>query len=147
MAAPFYPFYIKKEDAHILVKQQRNMTAIVLLGMAIVIGSLQLFVYPKLSALYTEFSLQLPFITRQAPLLMYTLAASFMGVSFYLFLNEPSYTNLNEKLKKYKAGEMIKTSDLIDSKKELWILLPFGLIIGLLVMSIILPIYSLTSNF
>ena len=70
----------------------------------------------------------------------------FIVISTVLFTREPVYDELNEKLKKYKEGEMIKSSEIVDIKKELVWLIPIFLALAWLVYSIILPIYNLTNT-
>ena len=70
-----------------------------------------------------------------------------MAASYYLYTQEPDYTKLNEQLKKYKPGEMVRTSEVLNTKKDLWVLIPLGFVVGYIVLSVILPIYSLTSAF
>lgn len=141
----FLPFYIKKEDAHIIVKQQRTMLGIMLMAGAIALGCIQWFITPRLVEMYQEFAIPLPFITQISPPVTYTVLTLIVVSSLNALLSRPDYTELNTKLKKYKAGEMVMTSEVVNSKRSLWALVVVGLLIGWIVVSVILPIYSLTS--
>ena len=141
-----YPYYIKKEDAKDVLKIQKRLIAFILSAMAIVLGAIQFFVSPKLLSLYTESKITVPFIVQVSPNITYGIIIIFIVISTVLFTREPVYDELNEKLKKYKEGEMIKSSEIVDIKKELVWLIPIFLALAWLVYSIILPIYNLTNT-
>jgi len=58
----------------------------------------------------------------------------------------PVYYAKKNKTTKDKEGEMILSRKIIDTKKELIWLLPIVLIVGWIIISIILPVYSLTNT-
>lgn len=141
-----YPFYIKKEDAHLLVKQQKAMMGIVLLGIAIVMGIINFFVTPRLIALYSDFNIPLPPLIQLSPPITYGIIMALLVISYSLLTNRPAYEDINQKLRNYKHGEMIRSSEVVDVKKSLWVLVVVGILVGWLIISIILPIYSLTTT-
>ena len=141
-----YPYYIKKEDAKDVLRLQKRLIGFVLAAMSIVLGIMQFFVSPKLLSLYTESKITIPFITQISSNVTYGVILIFIVTSTVLFTKEPNYDELNEKLKKYKEGEMIKSSEIVDIKKELVWLIPIFLGIAWLVCSIILPVYNLTNT-
>jgi len=143
---PLYPSYIKKEDAKDLIKIQRRYISFTLIGMAIVLGVIQFFVSPKLLAMYTDFNLPIPLVTQMSSSVTLIAIIVLFVISTILLTQEPDYSELNEKLMKYKEGEMILSRKIIDTKKELIWLLPIVLVVGWIVVSIILPIYNLTST-
>lgn len=143
---PLYPSYIKKEDAKDLIKIQQRYVSIILIGMAIVLGVIQLFISPKLLSMYADFNLPIPLVTQMSSSVSLIAIIVLFVISTILLTQEPDYTELNEKLKKFKEGEMIMSRKIIDTKKELIWLLPIILVVGWMVISIILPIYNLTST-
>lgn len=144
---PGYPLYIKKEDARDTVKWQRRMGASVLIGATVVMWTMQYFVSPELLNLYYSLNTTPPVLIRFAQhiTLVFT-ALSITGASYLLF-HQPDYRRVDTIVKKYKDGEMIKTRELVDSKL-LWLFLTvLAIMTAYLVLTIILPIYSLTSQY
>ena len=115
--------------------------------MSITVGCIQFVLFPKLLSTYVDLKLEPPQIAQIPPLMLYGIIVLLMAASYYLYTQEPDYTKLNEQLKKYKPGEMVRTSEVLNTKKDLWVLSPLGFVVGYIVLSVILPIYSLTSAF
>ncbi len=142
----FYPFYIKKEHAKDLVKIQRRYVSITLIGSAIVLAIIQFAVSPKLFSLYREFNISVPFMTQISSTVSFCAIILLVVISTILLSKEPDYSELNEKLKKYKEGEMIRSKEIINTKKELIWFIPMFIVIGWIVLSVIQPIYNLTNT-
>lgn len=141
-----YPYYIKKEDAKDLIKLQKRLVAFILMAMAIVLGIMQFLVSPRLLALYVDSKIAVPSIVQISSTVTYGIIIIFIIISTFLLTKEPNYGKLDEKLKKYKEGEMIRSNEIVDIKKELAWLIPIFLAIAWIVYSIILPIYNLTNT-
>ena len=142
---PYYP-YIKKEDARDLVKSQRMMMPAVLCMGIIVIGIMQFFVTPKLLNLYKELNEQVPLITQLSPYILGLIVSVFTIISIYFLATPPNYERLEKVLSKYKDGEMIKRSEIVEVKYEALVLILLGLMVAYLVISTIVPIYNLTAK-
>ncbi len=142
----FYPFYIKKEHAKDLIKIQRRFVSITLIGSAIVLAIIQFAVSPKLFSMYQEFNVPIPFVTQMSPIVSFCAIILLVIISTVLLLKESDYSELNEKLKKYKEGEMIRSKEIINTKKELVWLIPMFIVVGWIVLSVIQPIYNLTNT-
>jgi len=141
-----YPLYIKKEDAREVVKWQRRAAAFVLIGITIVMAIMQFFVAPKLLNLYNSLNTQPPFLTQISSSLMLIIGALAVIGALYFLLSKPDYSKLDTVISKYKEGEMIKTKELMD-KRFVWLVLGvLAIMVIYLVATIILPIYSLTSQ-
>jgi len=144
---PFlYPYYIKKEDARGLVKLQRRFISFTLIGLTIVLGIMQFAVLPKVLSLYKEFSIPIPFFAQISSSVSFFAMILLVIVSTILLIKESDYSELDQKLLKYKAGEMIKSQEIINRKKEFIWLVPMFLGMGFIIVSIILPIYNLTNT-
>jgi type II secretory pathway component PulF len=141
-----YPYYIKKEDAKYIIKLQKRLVAFVLIVMSIVLGIIQFMVSPRLLTLYVDFKIPVPFIVQISSGVTYGIIIIFFVISTFLLTKEPNNDELNEKLKKYKEGEMIRSNEVVDVKKELVWLIPIFLAVAWLVCSVILPIYNLTNT-
>ena len=141
-----YPYYIKKEDAKDIIKLQKRLVAFVLMAMAFVLGIIQFMVSPRLLTLYMDSKITVPFIVQISSTVTYGIIIMCVVASTFLLTKEPNYGELDEQLKKYKKGEMIRSNEVVDIKKELVWLIPIFLAVAWLVYSIILPIYNLTNT-
>ena len=144
---PVHPMYIKKEDVHSFLKQQRIRFGIVIGSMGAVITMLFWQVVPKLTAMYADFNMALPMQTQLLLKFLPVGAGLCIASAAYLILSSPNYTLLEPLLKKYKKGEMINANEFpLNRKYELLLLFIIAITIGVLVVSIIAPIYSLTES-
>jgi type II secretory pathway component PulF len=142
----FIQQYTKKEDVRDVPRNQRKGSALVLIMTALLMGIIQLTVFPKLHSMYVNFGLDLPLISRfSVYVTVLILIISFIG-AYKLLKSEPDFTKVNRIAKNYKSGEMIKTRELIESKYQL-VMLPLILGITYIVVAIIIPIYSLTKQY
>lgn len=144
---PMYPLYIKKEDARDVVKWQRKMAAFVLIGITIVMGIMQYFVSPKLLNLYNSLNTNPPALTQSSLYIMIALGTLAILSALYLLFSQPNYAKVDAVANKYKDGEMIKTKELVDGKFQWLVLGVLSVMVVYLVFTIILPIYSLTSQY
>ena len=142
----FFPYYIKKEDAKDVLRFKKLTLVFVSIGLAIVIGIMLLFVYPKLNGLYTEFNFQKPLITEIAPYVGGLIAIGLVMFSSYIYFSSALDKEFETRLAKYKDGEMIKTRELVGTGHEWKLFVLIALCIGFLVAAIILPIYNITSS-
>jgi type II secretory pathway component PulF len=143
---PFIPIspYIKKEDAREAVTSQRRLLVIVLAALALVIFIMQMLVVPKMTGLYQITGAEMPLATRYSPQIGWALIGlAFTGI-VYILTSPPNYSKIDEIASKYKDGEMIKTSELIHLNPEPLLLVVLGVYVGLIVFSIIMPIYKIT---
>lgn len=138
----FYLKYVKKEDVREVPNLQRRLLGITLLGSAILIGIIiQLFIVPRIMNLYNDFDLPFPTLTQASPYI----AAVMLAIAIYLLSTKPDYSRVDGIANKYKSGEMIKMRELRDTKLVLILFMVFMLVVGYIVLSVILPIYSLTN--
>jgi len=143
-----YPYYIKKEDAKDILKGQKITLTICLGGMAIVFGIMTYFVLPKLTGIYSEMGIDLPIMTQYlVKYISYIIGLFALSIIYILSPNNFLNSGFEEKLSKYKAGEMIKTSRLVRRDIEWIVMIAIFAMMGFLVISIIQPIYSITQNF
>lgn len=142
-----YPFYIKKEDVRDVTIWQRKHMAIVLISMAVVMGMMQYIVFPKMLSLYTDLGAAPEKYVQFSPQITTGFIIFVVGMVVYLLGTQPDFSRVDAIAKKYKSGEMIKTRELVDTKLE-W--LGIGVLVGTFaytLLTMILPIYSLTSQF
>ncbi len=142
----FYSIYTKKEDARDVPNIQRKMSAFVLIGTTVVLSIIQFFVQPKLFDLYSSLKTPLPLFTQLSPYVSGALAIIALIAAVYLLSAKPDYSKVDAVANKYKDGEMIKTRELADYRYQ-WIpIIVVFIAVGYMVLSIILPIYSLTAS-
>lgn len=139
------PYYIKKEDAHLIADWQQKTTAFTLLGMAISIGFIQLSVTPKLHEIYAQMRLSEPTSMLATNTLQWVFVAVCLLVGLQQLTSKPDYQRIDNLTKQYKKGEMILTSQLLD-KKLSWLFLIILLPLLSLIYGTIMPIYNLTSS-
>ena len=145
--SPLIPItpYIKKEDAREVVTSQRRLWVIVLAALALVMFIMQALVAPRITSLYESFGAEIPLTTRYSPYIGWALIGlAFTGI-VYILTSPPNYTKIDEIASKYNDGEMIKTSELIHFNPEPLLLVVLGIYVGFIIISIIMPIYSITS--
>lgn len=143
----FFQPYTKKEDVRDIPNWQRKGSALVLIGLTVVIGIMHLFVVPRLTNLYNNLNTPTLLLTQSSTYITGIIAIGALIAAVYLLTTKPDYSKVDVVASKYKDGEMIKTKELMDNKLQ-WI--PMILVflgVGYLVLSIILPIYSLTSQY
>ncbi len=146
MYIPMTPFYIKKEDAREVVRWQRTHLMIVLVAVALVLGLMSMVVYPRLQALYLDFGMTPPVVTQSFPRVSLGFGVGMLLMLARVISTPPDYSRIDAITKKYKAGEMIKTRELMSPQTE-WLAMAVLLaMVGYIVMALIMPIYDLTSQ-
>jgi len=136
-----YVGYVKKEDAKELLKRRGIMSWVFVLALAIVFGILHFTVAPRMFELSIEFGLPLP---AYADPTIRMVVFAVVTVALLVLRPEPDSV-LEEKLRHYKAGEMILINKLVNYRYEMTL---FGLMLAAvlyIILSIVLPIYSMTS--
>jgi hypothetical protein len=104
------------------------------------------FVAPKIMSLYSTFETPVPVLTQSSPYITGFIAIVSIIIATYLLSTKPNYTKVDAAASQYKADEMIKTRELMDKKLEWYPMIFMILGVTYLVLSIILPIYTLTSQ-
>lgn len=136
-----YVGYVKKEDAKELLKRRGIMSWVFVLALAIVFGILHFTVAPRMFELSVEFGLPLPAYANPTVRMIV-----FAVIAMVLLAIRPEPDSvIEEKLRHYKAGEMILMSKLVNYRYEMTL---FGLMLAgvlYIILSIVLPIYSMTS--
>lgn len=134
--------YVKKEDAKELLKRRGIMSWVFSLAVAIVFGVLHFAVAPRMAVLSAEMGLALPLYadpTVRLVVLVVTIIA--------LFSVKPEPESvLDEKLSHYKAGEMILMSKLVNYRHEMTLFAIMLSSVIYIILSVVLPIYSLTAS-
>ena len=142
------PQYVKKEDVREFVNNQRKVYAIMFFALAIVVSLIVLLILPELINFYKTFGLPVPNLIRFLPYGTGITSVVILMISAYLLLSKPNYSKIDTIARQYKAGEMIKTRELIGTRKLPWfILLILALSIGFIVVHVFLPIYSLSNQY
>lgn len=120
-----------------------NIILLAMLGVSLVT---QVFVFPKLTKLYTDLGLEVPFMTQFGTYIFFGATLCFWLV-YKAWLSapskEPSYTSV-----KTEEG-YLRVTPTVGSfmKAEILIMLGLGLMVGVLIYSTVVPIYSLTNQF
>ena len=135
MYAPGFPWYVKKEDARDVLINQRKMTGIVVLALAIVNYVMEKMVVPRMSEL-----------VELVPRSNLWVSILLLVVSLIIFFQEPDFSKVDNIVKKYAKGEMIKTRLLIDWRYEWSGIISAIIMVIYLVITIILPIYNITNS-
>ncbi len=139
-ALPYFG-YIKKEDAKELIKRRSIVSWIFAGALALIFGILEFMVTPRLTAMYQDFGMELPAYANPT-----MRAVVFVVVIFAILALRPeSESVLDEKLRRYKTGEMIMISKLVDYRYEMGLFFLLLAAMGFIIFSIILPVYNLTA--
>lgn len=138
------PFnYVKKEDAKQLLSKGRFMGIFFAAFLAIMFAVFELVVFPKLqetSSTIPQFSM--PFYA--SPNFRYSVYAVILGLLIFIQPEPPE--ELDRKLARYKEGEMILVSKLVDKGYNTKIGIIFLFAIVYFVLAMVLPISMLTES-
>jgi hypothetical protein len=136
--------YIKKEDAKDLAKTQKINSYIVMVAMAIIPIMFHFTIVPRLTEIASDTGYVFPFYSRY-----YFPIAAILLILMSMVLNnsaEELDDNLKKKLSKYKKGEMILIRKLWNQNYQYKVMGMMFIMMTYLVISIILPIYQITSS-
>ncbi len=139
--------YIKKEDLPKFIKTKKTYTLIVLLSMALVFLVMVLFIFPQLLDLYNDLNQPVPDITKKS------MSGSWIVISCIIFIAIRQYQstnyedNINKLYASKKDNELINVRKELFTKQEILIVLVMASLVTLITLSLILPIYNLTSSF
>lgn len=142
----FGPHYVKREDAVGFVRSTRRRIGMVLGAFVVVVGLMSFFVVPNLRELYKDFGTEMPWMVENFMMVSVVLMVGLFGGAGFLSFMEPDYHALEQRLSELKDGEMVNSRELIDDRWERGALIVMGFVVGFLVYSVIVPIYSLTSS-
>lgn len=144
IVAALAPQYIKKEDARVFVVQQRRIEAFILMGVTLCVGLINFLTAPKLVEVYLNLNITPPILIQYSIIITATLLIFFILISIFLLVAQPNYVHVDAILSKYDNGEMIKTSELVNSRIP-WLFISSLLFMGIyIIFSIIIPVYRLT---
>lgn len=139
----YYRGYVKKEDAKRILVSRQVYPSIIIGGIMIVFGVMQLFVQPRINELAKDFGAELPLYNSPYIGIVLLILAAFL-----IFPDkQKDKSELDKKLVKYKPGEMILIGDLMDMKHEWKVMLVVALFTGYIILTNVLPIYNLTAAF
>jgi type II secretory pathway component PulF len=138
--------YIKKKDFKDFLRIQRNYSAIVLILSVVIAWVLQIFVVSHVISLYQELGKELPFVTKNLFYIVVGMTVVIGLVSFGLLGGEINIDKYADKLAKYEDDEMVRVNEIMGIGMVPIIFVLLGLIIGLMVIAVISPIYSLTNT-
>ena len=134
---------IKKEDVREYVKWQRKLMAFGLLVSQIFVAIMQLQVHPILLELYAESRVYPPVVVKYSPYIAFAIAIMSILVASYFLFSKPDYRRVDAIASKYKAGELIKASDIRDNINS-WLVITIMLVTFIFSSAtLFLPIYSL----
>lgn len=139
----YHAGYFKKEDCRKILKSRQVYSTIIIAGLGFAFAIMQIFVQPKLRDLVSTLGSDIP------PYSNPYIGFGLLILCGYLITpdKKKDEIELEKKLAKYKPGEMILMSDLVDHSLEWRTILIVILFTGYIVVSNILPIYNLTSTF
>jgi type II secretory pathway component PulF len=136
---------LNKSEAKKFIKRQRIIYGLIILVLSIIFLFIGLTIIPELEELYKEFGANVPILI-QKPSIFIGIFVLLIIFAFRLLATDPDYSALNSKFSLTELKTM-PLKDLHNTKVE-WIMIGIiGFIVGVLVISIIVPIYNLTSNF
>lgn len=139
--------YVKKEDAGKVLDQQKKSVGIIFPAMILVVVLMELFVVRKVRAVYQDLGVPVPPVTQAVGQFGTFGAVILLFVSWRFLIQPPDYDSLNKRLTKYQSGDLVPAGEIIDRKNEAAVLIIIGLVVGVLVISVILPIFNLAGNF
>lgn len=145
MYTSFYshPDYIKKEDAMDLLRRRKIFGVSVSIAVAIVFTIMEFMVAPRLTSMYQEFGITLPLYAQSQTRYVLVL----MTIMILFLIKPESEEEIVRKLRNYSPGEMILLGNLINRRYELTVFYVLvGSVLGI-ILTVILPIYSMTAQF
>lgn len=137
----FY-WYVKNEDAKEFLSRQRVMGWVMAIALMIVFGIFNVFIAPRMVEMYQEFGYEIPWYAESG----LRTVIFVIGIAGILIVRPESDESIAAKLSKYKTGEMILMSKLRDWR---YFYLVFGILLMSIlysIISIVLPIYDITSK-
>ncbi len=141
------PYYLKKKDIPAYTQSRNTTMGIVLLIMGGVFGYISYTVYRELLRLVIDFGATPSLIFQLFPYTATIICLGFLIIGLKYLVEKPSYNQMQEKfLNKYQSNDMVNVKELHSVKSELGLLLVFGIAIGLLVISLVVPIYQITGE-
>lgn len=111
---------------------------IVFLGLFLVSLIMYFMIYPKIKNLYQDLGVPIPTITKYGPIIV--MVGAFV-LAFWDFGKEVKTTPFQGE------KQLTKTVPLSALKEEALVMIMLGIFVGLLVISIVLPIYRLTGSY
>lgn len=144
---PLAIHYIKKEDVRAFLIQQRGVEASILMGVAVCVSLIHFLTAPKLAEMYSDLNIIPPILVQYSIIITATLLIFCILVSLSLLFTQPDCAQVDEKLKKFDNGEMIKTSEIISTWMP-WLFIGSLILMGIyIIFSTIMPVYWLTNQF
>jgi hypothetical protein len=127
---PFLIVYrqkIKKEDVRKYINWDRKDLAFRLIFIQIVIVIWQLNAHPIVLKVYYLSRIYPPVVVMYSLYIAFALAIFAMLVALYFLFTKPDYKRVDAIASKYKAGEMIKASEIRDNKYN-WLMMTIMLV-------------------
>ena len=140
-------FYVKKEDVYSKVIYLNKFRGILAFGLAIGILVLSMYLVPHVTDLYKDFQIPTPPQTQYAlyVMLAISIALSILGVQS--IFRTPNKKEIEEKLTKYKVGQIVNLKEFDDPRFNLFFPLLVVLFTACFSLSIIMPIYEISASF
>lgn len=136
--------YIKKEDVEYFANQRNKMLGITYICFAIAFWFIYATVLPKMTSLFTNLGKPSPYPF--VPLFMGLVVGLSLLASLYYLVKKVDKKALQQKLKKYKSGEMIRANHAIDMTDTYLTLGYFAVVLVIFIAVVILPIYDLSNS-
>lgn len=142
-----YPIFVKKNEAKVIIKRQKFFLGSTCLALAIVQTVILYVVLPKMNALFVDSGIQKSVLTSFVQTFFPYFIGGLILFSVYIVLSNKFDNIYEEKLKNFKDDENILVADLLRTNLD-WIVLILMLVsVGLLIATVVMPIYNLTNNF
>ncbi|MCA9302247.1 hypothetical protein H6802_02920 [Candidatus Nomurabacteria bacterium] len=138
--------YVKKEDVFSFLTSRRKVVGLVLFAMVNVNVIMALAVFPRLRSMYIDLGIPVPMPITIFPYGITLLGLVYLAISVYLFSTKPDKEKIEELISKYNDGEMISVKQFTEVKLDLLVFFLIGLSVAYLLLSIVAPIYSITSS-
>ena len=134
--------YVKKEDAKQLLGKRRYLGGIFAIILATLFAVFEFVVFPELEQIKIISRVELPFYS--LPNFRYTVYTTILALLIFVQPEPPE--ELDRKLAKYKDGEMILASKLMDKGYNTKIGLIFFFAVAYFVLATVLPIAYITEG-
>jgi type II secretory pathway component PulF len=142
-----YSEIVSREEAREILKKHNIHIGALFAAMSISFGLVFYTVVPKMVSMYNDFGIGQPKTMAITSQYFPFLIAIFMVLAFYFFVPSNSDEKLNKKISKLELNGEIKIENLSQNVWQPVVMILLGVMMGLLMTSVIMPIYNLTSSF
>jgi hypothetical protein len=135
--------YIKKEDVKDFLEARNRLLGVMIMSFLIIMSVIYFTVAPRMYALFMDTGMVLPLLVKFSPVIAATLAIIAVLFIIRLFSIKVDEVALQQKLEKYKDGEMIMADKVLDMRNSYITIGFIGISMTLFILTFMVPLFSL----